>query len=153
MSTSAQVSTALKAIFDSAAMQLITTKAHPFLVTELSEFELSKLTYNQEIHFFEYVVHRTIQFTGTNRQGEYQYLLEVNHIIEKDTKGVNYLKQRDAMDVFQITMISITGYNWSETVDWYQPQNAPPTITTVLIGDTECFRANWQIQGFKKFSS
>lgn len=153
MSTSAQVSAAIKVIFDGAAMQAITTKAHPFLVTELSEFELSQLTYNQEIHFFEYIVNRTLQFTGTNRQGEWQFLFQVNHIIEKDTKGANYVKQRDALDAFQTAMVALTGYNWSETVDFIIPQVAPPVVTSVTIGDVDCFRANWSVQGFKKFSS
>lgn len=152
MSTSAQVSTAIAAIFATSPLLAITDKAHPYLVTELSEFELARVSYSQQIRFFEYLVGRTLQFRGTSQAAEWVYSLQVNFIIERGTDETNFLIGRDAIDTFQEGMLSTTGSDWSGTVNYYQPQSAAPTITSLLIGDIDCHRFSWQVNGFKRVS-
>lgn len=141
MSTAAQIRAAWASqVFSDGTITAITDKAIAREFTEESKAELSKLRYEQEYNFFSYPVIRRATNRLIGGSVTYEYEVEVNYYLEADAAGVNYTAVQDAFDAVDALVLSGLGNNWNSTVDFSELPDTGPEITSILIGDKQCWR-------------
>lgn len=148
MSTAAQVDTAWLELWNHETIQAITPQIHQFAITELSEFETSKLYHGQEINFIQAICGRSVAKENTQRLS-YEYTVEISYFRHKDTEGETWIEVRDFFDTLYSLVVSELGHKWGDTVDFWKPQTGPATITDFLIDEEVAWKGTYQFQGYK----
>lgn len=130
-----------EAVFDHADILAITAKALPYEVLDESEIEISRVSYQTQINFFEYLISRTYSFPliSGGMLPEYRYTVDIRYTVEKDPAGENYQAARNALDTLLETVRTELGAGWSNTIDFWTVQDQAPTITQRTVADTECW--------------
>lgn len=146
MSTAAEVATAFGAVFTNSSIKALTNKYYSYDVTQNSERELTDFYYQTEVNFFTYLVTRSQVFAMT-KKAEYKFNVEVNYYRYKDPAGANYQAVRSAFDTLFSAVRSDLGQTWTSTVDFWRTQDGPPDISTVNIGNDECYRGKYIFTG------
>lgn len=142
MTTSAILSETWRtSVFEHADILSITTKAIPYEMLEESEAEIEKVTYRQEINFFEYLITRVYAFPliSGGLEPEYTYLVEIRYTREKDAAALNYQKVRDALDTLMETVRTELGADWGGKVDFWSAQESAPAIVQRIVGGIPCW--------------
>lgn len=157
MSASSDIRAAWKtAIFDSATIQAITTKAYAYdvLANIASVSEDSRLYFQQEINFFTYLVTRRAEMgsiRGTaGSVARYSHLVRVDYHIGKNIGETdqNYNLAIDSAESADDMVRSALGKTWSSTVDYFEQSDfrGPELIT---LDEREVWRVGYSYIGFK----
>lgn len=154
MSTAAQVTAAwVSNVLNAAAITAITTKAYTYAISEDSEKELALLYSGQKINFIECLVQRSQTFrtsgSSTSQAVRFQYTVDVNYYLSKDTTGAAWGAVRDFFDTLFSTVASSLGTTWGGTVDLYTLPDGPAQIAEVTIGAEKAWRGSYRFQAEK----
>lgn len=132
------------AIWQHATIQAYTSKINKFEITTDSEKEVQLLRHNQQTNFIEAVTKCAIIYGRTSsnigRVATFQFTVEVNYYRELDTTGDNYRSIRDFyLELFDLVHSELSD-NWTNTVDFWFPEQEAPTIVEVLINNKKCWK-------------
>lgn len=153
MSTSAQVQTAWEdAIWENATILAITDKIYGFDITTISEAETQRLSYQGEINYFQYLIRRSSQYTGTASQAEYRFTVDVTYTLVHDVGGENWKAVRDAFETLIGLVRSSLGATWTQTVDFWREQEGPPEIVQIDFDGDPAWRGSYRFTGFQQIS-
>lgn len=158
MSTSAEVRAAFKTyVFDSAAVQAITTKAYAYdLMANVASFSEDALLYfNQSVNFITYTVSR-IRETGEVRGANttvtrYRFIVKLNHYLAKDigAEDQGYNQAVDNIETIDATIASALGKKWGDTVDFNRVVSMQEA-ELITLDDREIWRVGYQYEGIKQ---
>lgn len=132
----------------------ITDKVFKYEVLEVSEKEVSRIYYEKEVNFFEFVIIREVDTReiGSSDSAYVNYQCTVRYTRAADTNGNNYRAVRDAFSTIQsVVQTALTG-SWNGTIDYYENQEGPAEIELITFADTRCFRGTYQFTA-RKFES
>lgn len=136
------------AIWTHADILAITDRIHKFQVTTDSEYEVSRLYFEEKINFFEVFTGRYQNYLQTSstvgRTIQYHYIVEVNYYKEVGTDGSHFTDVRDAFETLFGLVVSELGDTWSSTVDIWNPDNAIPTIAETTISNKKCWKGTYR---------
>ncbi len=153
MTTEAEVRSKWKTkVFDDATIQALTTKAHAFIVTDVSEKEVTQLLFNKKINFFEYLVsctERSITAGQENRR-QYEFRVDVRYTVQKDVSGANFNAVADGISAIRNKANSALGTDWDEIIDYTGLEVAASPIAEETIGGIKCWRQSIGFTGFKE---
>jgi hypothetical protein len=142
------------AIWSHEQIQAITDKVHDFEVTAFSEFEIERLSCNQEINFFEYVISRGVEGEQIGNSPEVLafFPVEIRYTRQVDTEGAAFRQVRDALLLVQTLVHTELGYGWGGTVDRYDVQSEPPAVTQADIDGTAVYQGVIRFTGHAETS-
>ncbi len=144
------------AIFDSATIQAITSKAYQFdlLANVASISEDAMMFHNQKINFFTYTTSRrseTGSIRGTNTSAaRYQYSVRVDYHLFKDVSepDFNFNTSIDRLEALDDLVLSELGKTWNSTVDYYElSEFRPPSLRT--LEEREFWTVGYTYTGIK----
>lgn len=151
MSTTATIVTLWEDVFNNASMTAISQNAYPYEVKDGSEFEISTMSEDQTIDYFEYLVTRevTAREVGGGSNAIFRFTVEVRYTkqVDDDTAGDSYAGVRDAFDTLLSVVESELGTTWDGNVDYYTHQDGPADIQAVRVADTNCYRGTYKFFG------
>ena len=152
MSTSAQVQAAWEtAIWENASVLTITDKIFSFDITTLSEREVSRLFFDSEVNYFQYTVRRSEEVKGT-QQLEYQFIVDVQYTRKTDVDGDNWAAVRDAFETLISLVRSSLGVSWTQTVDFWRPQEGAVEISQIDFRNKPAHRGTYRFTGYQTVS-
>lgn len=152
MSTSAQVQTAWNnAIWTDAAILEITDKVYGFDITTVSEKETGRLNFNSEVNYFQYLIKRSAEIQGT-QQLLYTFTVDVSYTRFHDVDGDNWIAVRDAFETLIDLVRSDLGVSWTQTVDFWRPQEGPVEISQIDFEGEPAWRGTYRFTGYQTIS-
>lgn len=154
MSTSSDLSSVwVTSVFNHTAIKAYSPKYYAFAVTEDSEYEVDKLTYQQEINFWQILIARAHIKEVTNMV-TYQFSVEVGYYRAKtnDTSGVAWTAVRDALETLYDTVDDELGATWGNTVDYWRPQEEPGEITEIALAGDKVWQGIYRFTGIQQIS-
>jgi hypothetical protein len=152
LSTSAQVQTAWEsAIWQDATILEITDAIFPFDVTTESESETGRLYSGQELNYFQYTIRRSSQIVALG-QIEHQFTVDVQYTRQSSPDGDNWQLVRDTFDTLFDLVRDELGASWTNTVDFWRPQEGAAEITQITLDETLAWRGAYRFTGFQTVS-
>ena len=139
MSTPAQIRAAwLAGIWNHATVQAYTTKIYDYDITLKSQKEAAKFRHNTLINFFTYLTTRGHQFPeigglSSSAIVHFSYQVEIRHYLEAGTEGDNFNAVIDRLAAIDGLVVTQLGSTWDGVVDFYRPQQEPPTVTLIEL--------------------
>ena len=139
MSTAALVRAAWATnIFEHATVLAYTTKIYDYDITARSQKETARFRYNTGINFFTYLTtrgHEVKEMGGASSSAiaHFNYQVEVRYYLEADTEGTNFNAVVDRLGTIDGLVVTQLGKTWDSTVDFYRPQQEPPTIQLIEL--------------------
>lgn len=150
MTTSAQIEAAwLQYVFGAKALTDITPNALFFEVSPECESEVSEISADGIINFFECVVTRSEksdQIGAGDTSPTFIFNVEVRYTRQRDIASTAWTAARDAIETLADTVRSALGSNWKGLVDVAVAQEGPPQIMPSVVADAECFRSVFRYQ-------
>lgn len=139
MSTAAQVRAAwLDNIWNHATVQAYTTKIYDYDITARSQKEAAKFYHNTSINFFSYITtrgHEVKEMGGSSLSAiaHFNYQVEIRAYLQADTDGSNFSAVIDRLGTIDGLVVTQLGKTWDSTVDFYRPQQEPPTLNLIEL--------------------
>lgn len=140
-------------VFEQADVQAFSEKFYFFDVIEASETEVSRLLFDREINFFQCLIVRAHRQLTTSCV-QYDYTVQVSYYRTKseDPTGANWSAVRDALEQVFDTAYNVLESNMQGTVDYWEPQEGPPSIDSISIGDESVWRGIYIFNATKQIS-
>jgi hypothetical protein len=144
------------AIFDSATIAAITSKAYSFdiLANIGSVSEDALLYHEQQINFFTYLVTRkseTGSIRGNNTAASrFSYEVQIAYHLKKDVgeADFNFNTLIDRLETLDDMILSVLGKTWSSNFDYYElTEFSAPTLKT--LEEREFWSASYTYIGYK----
>ena len=140
MSTAAQVRAAwLDNIWTHATVQAYTTKIYDYDITSRSQKEAAKFRHNTSINFLTYITTRGHEMKelgsigATSALVHFNFQVEIRYYLEADSDGEGFNAVIDRLGTIDGLVVSQLGKTWDSTVDFYRPQQEPPTINLIEL--------------------
>lgn len=149
MSTAAEVETVWDDVWQSVDIAAITGRIYKYAITDSSEAEIEKLLYLTKINFIQALTHRAQRFEMIGAI-VYSYLIDVQYVRGKDTTGQAWTDVRDFFDTLWSVVRSELTANWTNTVDYWRPQEAPAEITEGEIAGEKVWIGKFQFNATKQ---
>jgi hypothetical protein len=127
-------------IWDDDDILLYTESIYKYEQTRGSEFEVSKLYYDEHVNFITYAVN-VFQAFGVTGEVRNNYTVLISYTREQDTTGDNYTSIRDFFEDLLGKVTANLGDRWDSTVDLWNPPSTPPDITETTVENTPCWQA------------
>lgn len=151
MSTTATIVTLWGDVFANASMTAISQNAYPYEVRDGSESEISTMSEDQTIDYFEYLVTREVteREIGGGSNAVFRFIVEVRYTkqVDDDTTGDAYEGVRNAFDTLLSVVESELGVTWDGNIDYYTHQDGPADIQAIRVADTNCYRGTYKFFG------
>lgn len=120
-------------------------------IATVSQEHYTKLFYGQEINFWQYRVRmrRAFGMTGKLDRG---FLVQVRYCrdAELDLNGTKYNAVEDAFETLFTQIRSVLGNTWDSTVDYWEVDNAEPSIVPVLINGRPTWQGDYAFLGHQE---
>lgn len=139
MSTNALVRAAwLSKVMSHASILAITPKIYDHDLTEESTKEQSKLFHNTIVNAISYLVTSSLELRLRGNDTR-NFVVDVTYIKQYDVDGANWKAVSDFFSTIENLVRTELGGTWNSTVDYYQNQSAPPSISLGTIGGRRCW--------------
>ena len=134
-------------IWEHSTIEALTTSILEQELTEVTHKEISRLRFATKINFFSFVIRRGIE---TLMGGKYRlrFYVDISYTKWADPDGTNYNDVIDGIEAVQELVISELGSTWDGLVATSEPQEGPPEVSVVTIGEESAFKADFSYSGF-----
>lgn len=134
-------------IWNHASILAITDKVLEQDLTEVTHKELAKLRFNQRINFFSF---RVLQSLEQLLMGKYRlrFSVELSYTRYADPDGANYNLVCDTIATLQLLALTELGSTWGGLVANGEPQEGPPSVSVIMIGEEPAFKADFNYSAF-----
>lgn len=134
-------------IWESSTIKSITESIVYHDITEDTHKELSSIRHNQEINFFFFRVRRSMT---PQMGGKYRVFFFADVVYTKyaDPDGDTYVEVIDALETVQELVITDLGEQWGGLVGTSYPQEGPPVINPITIGDERAFKGEFSFEAY-----
>lgn len=154
MTASTSIETAwTAAIWQDASITSITDKIYLYPITKESETEAARYYFNSKINFIEALTTRAEFYQESarilGRAVTFQFIVTVNYYKEIDPEAEAYGDVRNFFETLTDLVRNDLDSNWSNTVDFYRPQEVPPEIEEVTLDGRRSWRGTYKFIGTK----
>ena len=160
MSTAAEVRTAWDAnVWTDPLITAITTNIYDYdakAVAQENEKFLEKLRFEKFFNFITYDIRRAQQFNVGKNQVEFTYPVEIQVVrevrVDSSFEDTAFVAAIDTFETIFGLVTGTLGSDWAGTVQGFNFQEGPPTITPDEIDGKFVWEVLYTYEGFKQTS-
>jgi len=146
--TFSAVDTAFKTLFSDSDLRTITPNAYNYDILVEANSDKRKMYFEKEINFFIYLINRTpLQKLSGSEQ--HTYTVEIKYYLQDNKDGTNQNKINTVFEILHDQIHSVLGTSWSNSVDFYRPQNKTINKASILLDGKDCFFGSFTYEGVK----
>jgi len=154
MSTAAAVRAAWDAnVWTDVTITSITPQIYDYdarAIAEESSQHLALLKFDQRFNFITYDIRRAQQFNVIKPQVGFTYPVEIQVVREALLDGTGFVEAIDTFETIFTLVTGTLGLDWAGTVQGFEFQDGPPSITASSIDGKPVWEALYTYEGFKQ---